>query len=86
MSINQHDLKQTEVKQISVENIFSFHGGQLYPYLKNCPIHPERQEKELPTAIKMLNENEPKQIICFGREEHILDLTSAQDIAAFDEM
>jgi dTDP-glucose pyrophosphorylase len=67
-------------------NIFSFHGGQLNPYLKNCPIHPERQEKELPTAIKMLNENEPKQIICFGREEHILDLTSAQDIAAFDEM
>jgi ADP-glucose pyrophosphorylase len=65
-------------------NIFSFQGAQLYPYLKNCPIHPERQEKELPNAIKILNEKEPKQILCFGRAEHILDLTAAQDIAAFE--
>jgi hypothetical protein len=64
-------------------NIFSFQGAQLYPYLKNCPIHPERQEKELPNAIKILNEKEPKQIQCFGRAEHILDLTCCPRYCSF---
>ena len=67
-------------------NIFSFFGKQLYPYLKNCPIHPERNEKELPEAIRLLNEKEPNQIECFGVNENILDLTSADDIASFDQL
>ena len=41
-------------------------------------------DKMAPAAIKLLNEKEPKQILCFGRAEHILDLTAAQDIAAFE--
>ena len=65
-------------------NIFSFSGKQLNTYLKNCPIHPERNEKELPEAIRLLNIKEPNQIMCFGMKEHILDLTSAEDIASFD--
>jgi len=65
-------------------NIFSFYGKHFYPYLKNCPIHPQRGEKELPEAIRLLNEKEPNQIECFDRTEHILDLTSAEDIAAFE--
>ena len=67
-------------------NIFSFFGKQLYPYLKNCPIHPERNEKELPEEIRLLNEKEPNQIECFGVNENILDLTSADDIASFDQL
>lgn len=67
-------------------NIFSFVGKQLYPYLKNCPIHPERNEKELPEAIRFLNQKEPNQIECFGVNENILDLTSADDIASFDQL
>jgi ADP-glucose pyrophosphorylase len=67
-------------------NIFSFVGKQLYPYLKNCPIHPDRNEKELPEAIRLLNEKEPNQIECFGVNENILDLTSADDIASFDQL
>ena len=65
-------------------NIFSFSGKQLNTYLKNCPIHPERNEKELPEAIRLLNIKEPNQIKCFGMKEHILDLTSADDIGSFD--
>ena len=65
-------------------NIFSFSGKQLNPYLKDCPIHSERNEKELPEAIRLLNVKEPNQIMCFGMKEHILDLTSAEDIASFD--
>jgi len=65
-------------------NIFSFSGKQINTYLKNCPIHPERNEKELPEAIRLLNIKEPNQIMCFGMKEHILDLTSAEDIGSFD--
>ena len=67
-------------------NIFSFSGKQLNTYLKNCPIHPDRNEKELPEAIRLLNEKEPNQIECFGVNENILDLTSADDIASFDQL
>ena len=66
-------------------NIFSFYGKLLYPYLKNCPIHPIRKEKELPEAIKLLNENNPDQIKCFDMNEHILDLTSAEDLNSFSD-
>ncbi len=67
-------------------NVFSFDGQQLYPFLKNCPIHPERGEKELPEAIRLMNEALPGKIYCFKRAEHILDLTAAEDIAAFEEL
>lgn len=66
-------------------NIFSFYGNLIYPYLKKCPIHPQRKEKELPEAIKLLNENNPNQIKCYKREEHLLDLTSAEDLNNFTE-
>ena len=49
-------------------------------------MHPIRNEKELPEAIKMLNQKEPKQIQCFRIKEHILDLTSAEDIASFESL
>ena len=61
-------------------NIFSFNGKLLYPYLKNCPIHPERNEKELPEALRILNHSELKQTICLPVKEHLPDLTSAEDI------
>ena len=64
-------------------NIFSFYGKKLFPFLVACPIHNERKEKELPEAIRLLNKKEPNQIICFNRSEHLLDLTSAEDIASF---
>ena len=67
-------------------NIFSFQGEALYPFLKNCPIHPERGEKELPEAIRLMNEAQSGKIHCFKRAEHILDLTAAEDIAAFEEL
>ena len=65
-------------------NMFSFFGQKLYPYLKNCIIHPIRKEKELPEAIRLMNEVDSNQIICYSRKENILDLTSAEDIASFN--
>ena len=65
---------------------FQFFWQATLSLLKNCPIHPERNEKELPEAIRLLNEKEPNQIECFGVNENILDLTSADDIASFDQL
>lgn len=67
-------------------NMFSFFGQKLYPYLKNCTIHPIRREKELPEAIRLMNKADSNQIICYSRKENILDLTSAEDIASFNTL
>ena len=66
-------------------NIFSFNGAYLYPFLENCPIHPERNEKELPEAVRLMNGSMPKNIICLPVSEHLPDLTSAEDILKFTE-
>lgn len=66
-------------------NIFSFDGAQLYPYLKSCPIHPERNEKELPEALRIMNRNEPQTTLCLPVKEHLPDLTSAEDILTFGD-
>jgi len=65
-------------------NIFSFDGALLYPYLKSCPIHPERNEKELPEALRLMNSADPQKTICIPVKEHLPDLTSAEDISKFE--
>ena len=67
-------------------NIFSFKGALLFPYLKNCPIHLERNEKELPEAVKIMMEEPKNKIRCFKVSEHILDLTSAEDLKNFSNL
>lgn len=65
-------------------NIFSFDGAGIYPFLERCPLHPERMEKELPEAVRILATEKPGSVLCFPRSEHIPDLTAAHDIALFD--
>ena len=67
-------------------NIFSFKGALLFPYLKNCPIHLERNEKELPEAVRIMMEEPKNKIRCFKVSEHILDLTSAEDLKNFSNL
>ena len=64
-------------------NIFSFYGQTIYPYLKNCPIHLVRNEKELPEAVRNLVSEQPNSVLCYPRSEHIPDLTNAEDIGRF---
>nr|WP_299000782.1 sugar phosphate nucleotidyltransferase [uncultured Allomuricauda sp.] len=64
-------------------NIFSFSGKDIYPYLKNCPIHPVRNEKELPEAVRNMVTDNPKSMRCYPRSERIPDLTNAEDIGRF---
>lgn len=62
-------------------NIFRLYGPTIYPYLKHCPIHPERQEKELPTAVKRCVQEDPTAFLMYPLSEHVPDLTAAGDIA-----
>lgn len=61
-------------------NIWKFYGDSLYPFLKNCPIHPTRHEKELPTAVLNMIELGKKAVQMIPLKEHVPDLTSAEDI------
>ena len=65
-------------------NIFSFLGSDIYPFLKSCPIHPVRNEKELPEAVRNLVQQDAKAVVCLPRSEKLPDLTSAEDIGLFE--
>jgi NDP-sugar pyrophosphorylase family protein len=61
-------------------NIFKLDGDIMYLYLKNCPIHSIRKEKELPTAILNMVKDNSKALLGISISEHVPDLTSKDDI------
>lgn len=61
-------------------NIFRLDYDAVLPMLKACPLHPQRQEKELPTALKMLLKNNPQAIFTIPVAEPVPDLTSKGDL------
>ena len=61
-------------------NIFKFFGPTIYPFIKNCPLHPERKEKEIPEAVRNYIKEFPNSFDALPFFEHIPDLTSAKDI------
>lgn len=66
-------------------NAFKFNGEALYFYLKNCPVHPERDEKELPTVLLNLLQDFPGTALGIPFSEHVPDLTAKEDIAEVKE-
>ncbi len=74
------DYKDSEGKLRVSMNAFKFDGEQLYPYLKNCPVHPERDEKELPTVLLNTIKDYPNCTIGIPFSEHVPDLTAKEDI------
>ncbi|WGK64252.1 sugar phosphate nucleotidyltransferase [Croceiramulus getboli] len=60
-------------------NIFKFQGEKFWPFVKNCPVNPLREEKELPSAIEAMI---AQGITVKGlpRAEHVPDLTAKEDI------
>ena len=67
-------------------NIFKFNGIQAFDFIKNCPINPIRNEKELPSAIvNMINK---KNLYMKGIPvaEHVPDLTSKADINTIQKL
>ncbi|MDT0538569.1 sugar phosphate nucleotidyltransferase [Croceitalea sp. P059] len=66
-------------------NIFKFDGSLFYPFLKNCPIHPERDEKELPTALLKMIRKKDYNVKVIPISEHVIDLTSKDDISVVEK-
>ena len=62
-------------------NIFKFDGNIFFKYVKNCPVNPKRNEKELPTAILNMVKDHPKSMYGVPICEHVPDLTRKEDIA-----
>lgn len=65
-------------------NIFMFSYDMILPYLKITPLS-QRNEKELPTAIKMMISENHKTLYCYPLSEHVPDLTSKDDIKIVQE-
>jgi len=66
-------------------NIWKFHGPLFYEYLQKCTVHPERQEKELPTALLQMIQEHPGSMKAIPFAEHVPDLTGKDDIAIMND-
>ena len=66
-------------------NIFKFDGTAMFQYLNNCPVHPKRNEKELPTAVLNFCADHPGQFQGIPFYGHVPDLTSKKDIKVFKD-
>ncbi|WP_430410428.1 sugar phosphate nucleotidyltransferase [Kordia sp.] len=85
--IEKPDLKEVEnykdasgTLRVSM-NIFKFKGEVFLKYLENCPIHPVRNEKELPTALLNMIKKHPNTVEGIPFSEHVPDLTAKEDIS-----
>ncbi len=61
-------------------NLFSLEYDLIYPILEDLPLHPVRNEKELPEAVSILANSYIASVYCYPRAEHVPDLTSKPDI------
>lgn len=61
-------------------NIFRFTYDRIFPFLESVPLHPVRQEKELPHAVKMMIAKYLRSMFTISLSEHVIDLTSQRDI------
>jgi len=66
-------------------NIFSFSYDVIFPILEKIPLHPERKEKELPEAVKILANEIKESVFAYPLSEHVPDLTSKEDIIQVKE-
>jgi NDP-sugar pyrophosphorylase family protein len=80
-----HNFKDSDGKLRVSMNIFKFDGNMFFNYLKNCPVTPNRNEKELPTALLNMVREHPMSTIGIPLSEHVPDLTSKEDILILKE-
>ena len=81
---SEEDLEQYKDAEGKIRvsmNAFKFNGKTLYGHLKNCPVHPERDEKELPTVLLNSVKENPQTTVGIPFSEHVPDLTAKEDIA-----
>lgn len=62
-------------------NIFAFTSADLIPFLEKTPLHPVRNEKEIPVTVRMWANENSKGIYTVQIADVLPDLTSKHDIA-----
>lgn len=82
---NLESYKDVEGKLRVSMNAFKFKGDLIYPYVKDCPVNPERDEKELPTVLLNALKENPNTTLGIPFSEHVPDLTAKEDIAEVKE-
>jgi len=79
-------LARDETGRIGVSmNIFRLSYDMIFPILGRIPLHPVRQEKELPTAVALMAIEHPTSVAAIPLSEHVPDLTHPADIAVVQE-
>ena len=63
-------------------NIFAFNAKDLLPFMQKTPLHPVRNEKEIPVTVRLWANEVPGSIYTILISEVLPDLTSKHDIAA----
>ncbi len=61
-------------------NLFRFSYDVIFGLLEKVPMHPQRQEKELPAAVAALLSTDAHTMQTIPLSEHVPDLTDAHDI------
>ena len=61
-------------------NLFRFSFRDIFPCLESVPLNRIRQEKELPSAVKLLIDRNPGAVKTIPVSEHLPDLTSKDDL------
>ena len=61
-------------------NIFTFTAADLLPFLEKTPLHPIRNEKEIPVTVRLWAREKPQSIFTIQISDVLPDLTSKHDI------
>jgi NDP-sugar pyrophosphorylase family protein len=67
-------------------NLFKLNTMDVKTFLQNCPLHPTRNEKELPTAIQLMVSEGGVSLETIPLSEMVLDLTSKSDILQIESL
>ena len=66
--------------QVSM-NLFSLEYSEFIKAVNDCPVHLQRDEKELPTAMLRWSQAHPNELACIPFSGRFLDLTRPEDIS-----
>lgn len=66
-------------------NIFRFSYDLMLQPLTDAPLHPVRQEKEIPSALSLLISRQPRSVLAIPVAEQVPDLTEKGDIAGVQQ-
>lgn len=82
----EQEIRRVSGGQLGISmNIFKFDAAFAYLYFVTEPLHPVRNEKELPGVVRTIARQHPKAIFTLPVQEVMPDLTSKADILTVRE-